>query len=45
MVFRVCIERPDGTTFYQLVKVNDVKELKKLNFGKGYWVIRCERVS
>lgn len=45
MIFRVCIERYDGTTFYQLVEVEDIRELKKLDFGKGYWVIRYERVS
>ena len=45
MLFRVCIERYDGTTFYQLVEVEKVSDLKKLDFGKGYWVVSYERVS
>ena len=45
MLIRVCIERPNGTVFYQIVKVKNVSELKKLDFGKGYWVVSYERVS
>lgn len=42
MLIRVCIERPNGTVFYQIV---NYKDLKNLDFGKGYRIIRYERIS